>query len=279
MKTNKLERLIQNFYEISGMDVAIIDNKNRTLARRYSSNRYCALIHNSPKCLEMCFSSDEMHMKLVKENQKIITYTCPFGIFEAISPIKKNGEVVAYLFLGMGIDDDESCADFSRKTTLEMYPTINKEKLKKTINEIPRYSKKKLEAFASMLPMMAEYIENNNLLNDSSITLGQLVKDYVNNNLSKKITLTDISYNLHFSTVTLTEHFKHEFGITIMDYVMKKRMEKAEQLLETEDLSIKAISEACGFPDIEYFSRSFKSCFGISPTAWRKNKIKNQNTD
>ena len=47
-----------------------------------------------------------------------------------------------------------------------------------------------------------------------------------------RITLTDMSWNLHCSTVTLTEHFKKEFGITIMQYVAQKRMEMAEEMLK-----------------------------------------------
>ena len=111
---------------------------------------------------------------------------------------------------------------------------------------------------------------------DGDMTIGQLVKSYVKHNISRKITLSDISWNLHYSTVTLTEHFKKEFGITIMEYVMKKRMEKAVKLLLHSDLSIREIAEECGFSDNEYFSRCFKNYHGTSPIAWRK-KIKEVN--
>ena len=100
------------------------------------------------------------------------------------------------------------------------------------------------------------------------------VKAYVKNNLSKKITLSELSWKLHCSTVTLTEHFKKEFGITIMEYVTQKRMDKAKRLLENSDLSVREISEACGFSDIEYFSRSFKGIYKMSPSAWRKTHSK-----
>ena len=107
------------------------------------------------------------------------------------------------------------------------------------------------------------------------MTIGQLVKSYVKNNLSKKITLSDISWKLHYSTVTLTEHFKNEYDMTIMEYVMKKRMEKASRLLHNSELSIREVAEDCGFSDNEYFSRCFKNTYGVSPVTWRKQlKIK-----
>ena len=117
---------------------------------------------------------------------------------------------------------------------------------------------------------MAEYIEKNDLLADHNKTLGELIKLYVKKNLHSKITLTDMSWNLHCSTVTLTEHFKKEFGITIMQYVTQQRMEQARELLLHSHASIGEIASSCGFSDVEYFSRTFKSIYGMSPNRWRK---------
>ncbi len=271
MNIRGLENIVQTFYEMSGMDIAVIDNKNRIVARRYSGNRFCALLHRSSKCLKICEQSDFVHMNEARERGELVTYTCPFGIFEAIAPIKKNGEAVGYLFLGMGVEETEDGLAFLRTRALEESPLIEKGQLEKSIEEIPRYSREKLMAYAEMLPILAEYIENNNLLAGTSRSIGQLTKDYIKKNLSHKITLADLSWNLHFSTVTLTEHFKKEFGITITEYILQKRMKKAMQMLVGDgDVSIKDVSEACGFADIEYFSRSFKQYHGMSPSSFRK---------
>ena len=96
------------------------------------------------------------------------------------------------------------------------------------------------------------------------------MKYYVKNNLDRKITLSDIAWNLHCSTVTLTEHFKAEFGITIMEYVTKKRMELAEKLLLTTDEPLREIAAMSGYSDVEYFSRTFKKFYGTAPATWRK---------
>lgn len=270
MNTPKIEDIVRSFYEISGMDVAIVNKKNRILARRYSGAQFCAEIHKSQKCLEACVRSDNCNLCRAREEGKMVVYKCPFGIYEAIVPIKKNEEVVAYLFVGMGIEDSEESLAEPLKLALDVSPNLNKKAIEKSIKETPRFSKEKLDAYAMMLPIIAEYIETNDLLGDTNMTIGQLVKSYIKNNLSSKITLTDLSWKIHCSTVTLTEHFKKEFGITIMEYVMQKRMAKAERLLINSELSIRNVSEACGFPNIEYFSRSFKSCHGVSPSEWRK---------
>lgn len=270
MSSLKIEEILQCYHEISGMDVAIVNSKNRIIARRYSGTPYCSEIHRSQKCLDMCIKSDCRGLCAAKEKKGLHMYKCPFGAYEALMPIFKDDEVVAYIFVGMGIIDDPESPVELMESALAVSPTLNKRSLEKSIAVMPRYSKEKLDAFANLLPMMSEYIEANNLLSDTDLTIGQLIKTYVKNNLSQKITLSDLAWKLHCSTVTLTEHFKREYNMTIMEYVMKKRMDKAEKMLANSELSIREISEACGFPDIEYFSRCFKLSHGMSPSAWKK---------
>ena len=271
MNIPELERLLYDFYQVSGMEVAIVDSHSHNLLfNRVPGKNYCATIHKSAKCLELCIASDKEHLQKVFESKRLLTYICPFGIFEAIAPIMKNGEVEAYLFFAMGLEEREDCDEIPLKRATELAPALDAEYLRQCIIEIPHYSRKRLEAYADLLLIMAEYIEKNDLLADHNKTLGELIKLYVKKNLHSKITLTDMSWNLHCSTVTLTEHFKKEFGITIMQYVTQKRMEQARELLLHSHASIGEIASSCGFSDVEYFSRTFKSIYGMSPNRWRK---------
>ncbi len=72
--------------------------------------------------------------------------------------------------------------------------------------------------------------------------------------------------NTHFCHV-----FKRQMGMSFKQYLMLIRVNIAEGLLrETED-SIGNIAEQVGFPDINYFSRTFKKIRGLPPS-----KIRNQ---
>lgn len=273
MNVPELERLLYDFYQISGMEVAILDTKYRNIiSNRCPGKNFCAAVHKTPKCLDVCIQSDREHLDKVEESRRLLTYICPFGIFEAIAPIMKNGNVIAYLFFAMGIEERDGCDDYPLKKLREVSEAQDFEYLRQCIIEIPHYSRKTLEAYADLLLIMAEYIEKNNLMSDNEQSLGQLIQSYVEKNLSGKITLADLSWNLHCSTVTLTEHFKREFGITIMQYVMQKRMEAAEAMLLKGTRSIGEIATTCGFLDMEYFSRTFKSIYGMSPSTWRRMK-------
>ncbi len=252
------------------MDVTVVNAKNIILARRYSGALYCKSIHKSQKCLDMCTASDKRRLCEAHSDGKMVFYKCPFGIYEAIVPIKKADDIIAYLFVGLGLEDSEAGISEPLLSALDAAPSLERESLASGIEAIPRFSKEKLEAYASLLPIIAEYMETNDLIAESDMTLGQLVKRYIKDNLSSKITLSELALKMHCSTVTLTEHFKREFGITIVEYVNQKRIRKAKQLLQNSSLSIREISEACGFLSVEYFSRSFKTAVGVTPSAWRK---------
>lgn len=64
--------------------------------------------------------------------------------------------------------------------------------------------------------------------------------------------------------------FKKEYGKTVKRYVLEKRLEYAKQLLESGDVSVRAVAASCGFLDEIHFMKSFKKRFGMTATEYRK---------
>lgn len=67
--------------------------------------------------------------------------------------------------------------------------------------------------------------------------------------------------------------FKNEIGKTPQDYLMEIRLNYSIQLLKNSTLSIKNITQMCGFDDPYYFSRLFKKYFGQSPEKWKQSNV------
>ena len=154
-------------------------------------------------------------------------------------------------------------------------PSINStlEKMIKQITKNDDFSKIKISNLSGEI--FVDNVDLSIMLGDYE-SIGQLIKRYVKNNLARKLTLNELARNLHCSTVTLTEHFKREFGITINEYITKKRMDLAEKILLSTDKPLREIATLTGFADVEYFSRTFKKHHGISPASWRREKGKKQ---
>ena len=95
---------------------------------------------------------------------------------------------------------------------------------------------------------------------------------YVDENLASDISLDTAADFAGVSSFYLSKLFKEEKGETFINYISDKRLEKSRQLLEQTELSIKEITAEVGYNDQNYFSRIFKSKYGLSPKEYRKVK-------
>ena len=67
--------------------------------------------------------------------------------------------------------------------------------------------------------------------------------------------------------------FKESLGQTPSDYIASQKLERAMELLSQSDLSVKRISEICGFENQYYFSNFFKRRVGCAPSVYRENML------
>jgi AraC-like DNA-binding protein len=63
--------------------------------------------------------------------------------------------------------------------------------------------------------------------------------------------------------------FCRETGMTVKQYITKRRCEVSARLLTDSKISIQEIAAYVGFPDASYFARVFKKENGVSPQAFR----------
>jgi len=69
--------------------------------------------------------------------------------------------------------------------------------------------------------------------------------------------------------VHLSRQFHKHFGMTIGEYIRKRRIEQASDLLCRSDLSLAQIANACGFSDQSHFCALFKKHSGMTPAKFR----------
>ena len=269
MNKTRISQLLENFRTVTGTDVSILNADFHTLASAKGEvSRICAYIHRAQSSRDICKASDIERLVEVRDSGDAVTYTCPCGITEAIAPIIRGDSIIAYLIATMGISENDS-GDVEHHIRSAV-PLPEGDELREKIQSTRILTDKELTAHFEMLKMLGEHIASDRSFGEESESIGTMVKYYVKSNLSNKLTLPDIANSLHCSTVTLTEHFKAEFGITVMEYVARKRMELAEKLMLITDAPLREIAVKTGFADVEYFSRTFKKYHGVSPASWRK---------
>ncbi len=93
---------------------------------------------------------------------------------------------------------------------------------------------------------------------------------FMHDNLGAKLTVADIAARVHLSPSRLSHLFKEETGMSVMDYLLKARLDDAKRLLASPGITIAQAAEEVGFTDPAHFSRCFKRAEGIPPSAYRQ---------
>ena len=89
------------------------------------------------------------------------------------------------------------------------------------------------------------------------------IKDYIDAGNGLKMTLDDFAKSFFYDKFYLERKFKESFGVSLIEYRNKKRMELAKDLLKIH--SVSQVSELIGYQSIYSFSRAYKSYFGYPP--------------
>ena len=96
---------------------------------------------------------------------------------------------------------------------------------------------------------------------------------YIQEHYTEKITLSMLAQEFHLSEKYISWYFKEHFYIGFMQYVSHLRMTKAKHLLYSTEYPVTEIAFSCGYPSVNFFIRSFKELYGITPLQYRKSII------
>lgn len=89
---------------------------------------------------------------------------------------------------------------------------------------------------------------------------------YIEQNYTHGVTLDDICKNINVSKQYCMRVFKKYMNTTINDYILGLRMRHAAYLLGSTYMNVSQTADYLGFSSTSYFSRVFKSYYGISPS-------------
>lgn len=86
----------------------------------------------------------------------------------------------------------------------------------------------------------------------------------------RTIEVKDVVNFIGFSRGYLSTAFRKTKGMSVQEYLLRVRMQKAKELIKATDLQIQEIGKRVGYDDQLNFSRIFRKYEGVSPSEFRR---------
>lgn len=97
---------------------------------------------------------------------------------------------------------------------------------------------------------------------------------YIDQNLTQKLTLSEIAAAAGMSKFYFANEFRHAVGCTCIEYVNTMRCYHAKTLLATGKYTVGEVCYLCGFENLSYFSKTFFRYTGEMPSSYKKQRTK-----
>ncbi|HEY0799911.1 MAG TPA: helix-turn-helix domain-containing protein [Steroidobacteraceae bacterium] len=98
----------------------------------------------------------------------------------------------------------------------------------------------------------------------------QPLQDWMSRNLDERLSMPELARRQSMSVRTLHRRFFQQTGVTPAQWLIQKRIRRAQELLEGTTLTIESIADKVGFPAVSTFRERFSSMVGTSPHRYRR---------
>jgi transcriptional regulator GlxA family with amidase domain len=99
------------------------------------------------------------------------------------------------------------------------------------------------------------------------------VLEHIETSLAEPLRNRDLAALVGYSEFHFIVAFRNALGTPPHEYVIRRRIERARQLMVSSDLTLCQIAVECGLADQSHLSRLFRKVVGDTPAAWRRNQF------
>lgn len=265
----KINKVLKDFYNACGINMDLL-KEDFSFAGNESFRdkiKYCKAIQSTKEGRYACICSDKCILKRSTDTKKTEMHVCHAGLVDVSVPILYNDIIIGYLIFGQ-IRTDTKFSDI--ENYLE-HLGLDIIEMKKYFEELSVYSLEEIQSISNIAWMLVKHILLENMLMPDSGGI-QKALVYINENLESALSIQSISKNVNISKSVLYRWFRSLFNCTVGEYINKKRIDKAVELLDEDSLSIEQIAQKTGFSSGSYFSKMFKKEKGLSPLKFKNSR-------
>ena len=267
---DKLQKVMSDFYTCTKITITLFDRNLNCITDVGAWQPYCLAIGDNPELLAKCSGCNRDNSVKALSQRGMRIYTCHAGVAEVVTPIFQNDNLIAYLMVGKFRDEEETYSSAQMVCEAAEKYGLDKDKMLESYYKLPVLDKNCLDSAIALLEILIYYITGEKFFHyDHSVQFAS-IDSFIEENISEKITVDDICNSFRIPRHLLYAMFESESGDSIQEYIIKKRIRKAQHLLSNTNLSVSQISVKVGYPEYNYFFRIFKERVGITPLQYRK---------
>lgn len=157
-------------------------------------------------------------------------------------------------------------------TTMQLDYDTSKSNLMQKVRQQFTHAHRSPDDFVTWIRMQAEFCADCRQRSRQQGSAIKAAETYIQNNLDGDLSREAIAEHVHVSQNYLARLFREQRGMTVSDYIMNSRIERAAGYLTGSGLTVTEISSRVGFSSSTYFSSCFKKCTGLTPQQYRAEK-------
>jgi len=233
-------------------------------------------------CKSSCYACIETNRKLLEEAEVKgpVSCHCFAGLVSSAIPVRFQDSILGYLKTGQV---------FSQQPTEEAFASLL-EKIGRSGLDTATINLLHSTFFQTRAVEPVRYASMIFLLQSFSLQLGQQAellavqgenkepasvakaRDFIEKHLHEPLTLGTVARTAGFSESHFCRIFREVTGLTMTDYISRRRIERAKKELLKVDSRVSSVAFDVGFQSISQFNRVFTKITGTSPTKWRAAK-------
>jgi AraC-like DNA-binding protein len=250
-----------------GQRAIIFDLKKRT-------QPFCSALGECEAGRALCDMCDRNRFLEARRNARMLRYRCHAGLTEFIVPVVRNGETIGLLQCGQVHDRPPTEAEWRAARQDLVTAGIESGPLRKRFRQNRVLSQNRQEDLLNLLELIANrlsHTDEQRLLPEPGRTRVQLGRavTFIEVHLGERLTLLEIARAAGVSTRSLARLFRKEVGTSVVEFILRRRIARARDLLQGTDHSCSEIAFEAGFGSVQHFNRVFRRLEETSPREWR----------
>ncbi|MCB1236934.1 MAG: helix-turn-helix domain-containing protein [Verrucomicrobiae bacterium] len=238
-------------------------------------NPFCSQINRNGCHCGPCQSADQCLVN--RSESQAHTMKCFAGLKETAVPVRSGGQTIAFLTTGQVFDklpNDNDFDEVCRVLRDSGFPANRLRGLKSNFLAGRVVDEESYQGMVTLLGVFALQLSetlNRLMIEDAHAEPPVVVsaKQFINANLEDRITLDQVAAHVCVSPYYFCKVFKQATGMTLTEYVNRRRVERAKRKLLVPHARVTEVAYEVGYQSLSQFNRSFLKYVGMSPTRFR----------